>query len=519
MEKLQRACAYCRVTTWQEKQETSINTQVQYFYDKIENDPNLINAGIYVDQGVSGMHYTRRKEFQRMLADCKAGKIDVIYCKSVARFGRNVLQTMQTIEMLRELGIPVIFEMEGINTMTDATMNLVLHSYLSQDELEKDIQYSKSWSQKAMEQGKFYLNGNNIYGYDYRFKDGMKLYVKPEEAKNVKWMYESYANGMRASDICKELNRQGLKTVRGNPWSVSALMNVLHNEKYKGDILLDKSYNDDRGMRKINYGEKTMYYVEKAHEPIVSDELWQKVQDKIASKRHVTRKELQEHEYDPFRQICFCGECGSYMHRSPRKHLTDEYTRIAFRCGKCEKYGAKACRNNQSIKVGVLRDGFVACYNKFYEIKNAVDIDKYCKNAEIDAIKTELDGLLQKEKMFMQLKANDCLTYRLGEEYKKLVKKIVELQNKQRDVCEHDLEIRKSNTALLLAKNLFERYKKLSNFETEPFVQMIEKIIIHSRTEFEYIFKCGLSMTVKVFPMFAGKDEIEEVIVNDSTKC
>ncbi len=511
-----RACAYCRVSTLQEKQESSIATQIQYFYDKFENDPTLINAGIYVDPGISGRYFAQRKEFQRMLKDCKAGKIDVVYCKSLTRFGRSTIQTLQVIEMLKELGIPVIFEMENINSLTDSGLALAIHSYLAQDEVEKDIQYVRASTQRQMGNGKICLNGNDIYGYAVNYKE-QTYTIKPDEAKVVVYIYESYLKGHPSSRIAKDLNEQGHKTIKGRDWTSATVMGILRNEKYKGDVCLNKAFRDERGMRHRNKGEQPLYYTENSHEPIVSKEVWEKAQEVRLANTKASFSTAIYHEHDPFRVMIKCGCCGVTFRRSRRRKSNNPETNIGFRCGTCDKFGIRACQNNKAIKIGTLKDTFIATYNKLFDISKDITFEKYCRNAELDTIDNELQGLLNKEKIFIQMNANDLLTRKLKADYNQVIKRILELQEQKRHICRKDIDIMEQNCEITKTKQCFETYGKLTEFNEDAFVTTVKQIIVHNREEFEFIFKCGVSITIKLIYYIMGKDEIVEVIVNGKT--
>lgn len=509
-----RAGAYCRVSTLSDKQDVSLSSQVKYYNDLFDNDPGLINAGVYIDQGISGRTITRRREFQRMLRDCREGKLDVVYCKSITRFGRNTLDTLQSIELLRKLGIPVIFEVENINTLTDKDFNTILMSYMAQDEVDKDIELSKQRLKRSHEQGKIYAWTNSLLGYDWDINE-KKLKINPEGAKVVRLIFDLYIKGVETKEIARRLNNEGYRTVRGMEFDSSALIRIIHQEKYTGNLMLAKYYTDKYGMKRVNHGEQAKYFVENTHEAIISQEIFDKAQEICKSKRLCFNTAIKE--YDPMRCIVFCGVCGKTCDRLQCNKIKNPKTRVSYRCLTVVKKGPKACANHQAVKIGTLKEGFIASFNKIKE--TGFNFNKAFSTAEADMISKEIDGLLQQERIYIQMNINGLMTDKLKKEYKKLVDRIMELQEEKKQIVNRSLMVNELTENAQIAKNIFDKYEKMTTFEDSDFSALIRRIVIHSRTEIEYFYKMGISVTVKVVPYLSIDDDIAEVIINDTNKA
>ena len=278
-----RVAAYCRVSTELEEQENSYRAQVEYYTKKIEETPNWINAGIYADDGKSATNTKKRDDFRAMIKDALDGKIDLIITKSVSRFARNTADYLITIRKLKEKGIAVIFEKEGINTL-DGTGEILITilSSVAQEE-SRDISENTRWGVvRKFEQGKIIVNHNKFMGYT-KNEEG-ELVIVPEEAEIVRIIFRLYLEGNSYGKIAKYLEQQGIKTVTGKErWHESVIIKMLKNEKYMGDALLQKTYTVDFMTKKrvLNKGIVPQYYVEDDHEPIIPKELFYRVQEEM----------------------------------------------------------------------------------------------------------------------------------------------------------------------------------------------------------------------------------------------
>ena len=282
-----RVAAYCRVSTNNEDQLLSFDNQVQYYTEYIANKPDYTLAGIYADEGISGVSTNKREQFKKMIKDCEDGKIDMVITKSISRFARNTQDCLQYSRKLKNLGIGIFFEKENINTL-DAAGELLftIMSSLAQEE-SRSISENCRWGIRTkFKQGVMHLNANHFLGYDKDEKGN--LVINEAQAAIVRRVFDEFMNGLNPEVIAAELNGEGVPGCMGEPkWAVSTIMHILENEKYKGDALLQKYYTSDflskRSVR--NMGQVEQVYVKDSHPPIVDRELWEAVQLEIERRR------------------------------------------------------------------------------------------------------------------------------------------------------------------------------------------------------------------------------------------
>lgn len=274
-----RVAAYCRVSTNHEEQESSLETQISYYGKLIAEYRDWQLVKIYAERA-SGTQINKRLEFMKMIKDCQRGKIDLILTKSMSRFGRNTLDTLKTLYELFNLGVKVYFEKENLNNYNKEMRTMMgIYAGFAQEE-SKNMSDNIKWGiRERMREGKVCLNCTRFLGYD-KDENG-KLIVVESEAVIVKKIFELYLNGFGVRKIKKYLEENGIKTVTGKEvWSTSTIDRILSNEKYVGDVLMQKSFTEDflTGKRKKNEGELAMYFIENDHEAIIDRETFNKVQ-------------------------------------------------------------------------------------------------------------------------------------------------------------------------------------------------------------------------------------------------
>lgn len=265
-----RMAAYCRVSTDQLEQLSSYEAQVNYYTNFITNHPDYEMAGIYADEGISGTNTKKREQFNKMIEDCKAGKIDVVITKSISRFARNTLDCLNYVRLLKDLGIGVIFEKENINSLdSKGEVLLTILSSLAQDE-SRSISENSTWGiRRRFEQGKVQVNQTKFLGYD-KDENG-DLIINEKQAKIVRRIYNDYLDGKGPNRIAKDFEKEKVPKWDGTyKWYESSIRKMLSNEKYKGDALLQKTYTVDflSKKRAENDGEVPQYYVENSHPAI-----------------------------------------------------------------------------------------------------------------------------------------------------------------------------------------------------------------------------------------------------------
>ena len=375
-----RVAAYCRVSTDSEEQLNSYEAQKSYYTQKIADSPDWEMAGIYADEGISGTSMKKRTEFKKMITACKRGRIDLIITKSLSRFARNTVDCLETVRLLKANGIGVYFEKENINTLTESSEFLItLFSGFAQAESES-LSKNVAWGwRKSAEAGNVYFQYKRMLGYR-KGTDGQPEIV-PEEAKIIRRIYRRYLAGCSLSQIKQELEQDNIPTAQKvERWSSAVIHNILTNEKYMGDALLQKTYITACITKKVkkNMGERPMYYVENNHPAIVSREMFDQVQKEMtrrSSKRKVLQKsgktELGKYSGKyALTELLVCGECGS-----PYKRVTwarNGKKRIVWRCVSRLEFGTKYCHNSPTLDESRLHNAILAAMNEYAAIRQEV---------------------------------------------------------------------------------------------------------------------------------------------------
>ena len=310
--KLTRVAAYARVSSGKDAMLHSLSAQVSYYNNLIQNHPGWIFCGIYADEAVTGTK-DGRGQFQKLLADCRAGKVDLVITKSISRFARNTVTLLQTVREFKNLGVDVYFEEQNIHSLSsDGELFLTILASYAQEESR-----SASENQKWRVRDKF-RNGipwsGTILGYRYG-ADG--YVIEPTEAETVCLIFDSYLQGMGLMAIAKMLNAQSRTSRYGKPWGKSSIMRVLRNSTYTGNLLLQKTYSENHLTKRTrqNNGEFPKYYIEDAHEAIIPLRQFNAVQEEIQrrAKKHYA-PQPQKGQY-PFTGKLRCAGCGKNYRR------------------------------------------------------------------------------------------------------------------------------------------------------------------------------------------------------------
>ena len=338
-----RVAAYARVSSDKDAQLHSLSAQISYYNSYIGSREDWEFAGVYADEALTGTK-DNRPEFQRMLADCRDGKIDMIITKSITRFARNTVTLLATIRELRDLGIDVYFEKENIHTLSaDGELMITLLAAYAQEE-SYNVSENQKWRIRRMfEQGR--PNTGRMLGY--RLKNDV-LQIVPEEAEIVKMIFNDYLSGMGKNAIMKKLVRMGVPTLSGGQWRESTVLGILTNEKYTGDMLLQKTYRLDHISKKVmvNRGEKRKYFVENSHEPIIDKDTFAKVQQELARRAEKFQPNAPFSSEYPFTGLIRCGFCGGYFRRKIA-NAGSKYAKPVWICNTFNTYGKDICSAQQ----------------------------------------------------------------------------------------------------------------------------------------------------------------------------
>ena len=406
-----RVAAYCRVSTDEEEQLSSYEAQCEYYTDKIMSNKEWTMAGIFADEGITGTSTKKRTEFLRMIRQCKQKKIDLILTKSIQRFARNTLDCINYTRILRQLGIGVLFEKENINSLPpDSEFMITMYGAMAQSESESISSNIRRGRQMHAKVGTLKIPCHWLYGYK-KDADG-KFCIVPEQAEVVREIYERYKDGASLRNLKDWLEGNQIKTVLGTAdWSISVIKGILTNEKYCGDVLLQKTFCTDVISKKIvkNVGQMAQYYMPDHHEAIVSREQYNAVKAEMArrsalrspSKEAVTGRSCYTSKYALSDRL-FCGECGTLYRRKTRNvkgNICHEW-----RCISRLEYGRKYCHESPTLREIPLQSAILAAINSAMSDKAAlVDRIKNVVSLELLPVQGQTMSLADIERRLTQL--------------------------------------------------------------------------------------------------------------------
>ena len=396
-----KVAAYCRVSTDMEEQESSYEIQCKHYEDFINANPAWELAGIYADEGISGTSTKRREQFKKMIKDCEDGKIDMVITKSISRFARNTVDCLNYIRKLKDLDIPIFFEKENINTLdAKGEVMITIMASIAQQESQSISQNVRLGLQFKMQNGKGGLNTTQFLGYT---KDREKdcIVIVPEEAETVRRIYREYLEGKSPNLIARRLTDDGIKTPCGkDKWFASTIQSILENEKYCGDLLLQKYYVTSCLTHEIkkNDGRFPQYYVEDDHDPIIPKDVYYQVQGELMRRGALSKDptKIRYGSQDAFARRLYCGRCGRVLKKYT---LTDGS--IEWRCRKRDyqkKSSEKEVSNRcglRNVKESELMDVMIQAFNQLPQHRDELLKDQASIwNGEIKRI----DALIGKSK-------------------------------------------------------------------------------------------------------------------------
>ncbi|MDU6264646.1 MAG: recombinase family protein [Anaerocolumna aminovalerica] len=493
-----RVAAYCRVSTDSDEQATSYEAQIEHYTAYINGHPDWELAGIYADDGISGTNTKKRDEFNRMIDECMAEHIDMVITKSISRFARNTLDCLKYIRQLKDKNIPVFFEKENINSMdSKGEVMLTIMASLAQQESQSLSQNVKLGLQYRYQQGEIQVNCKWFLGYAK--DENKKLIIVPEEAEIVKRIYREYLEGASMLKIARGLEADGILNGAGREkWHTSNINQILRNEKYIGDALLQKTYTTDflTKTRVKNHGIVPQYYVENSHEAIIPREIFMQVQEELIRRRIVhTSPNGKNRTFSSnhcFAQMIICGNCGEVFRRV---HWNNRGKKsVVWRCvSRLENTGlfcdARTVAESQIEQVLVTainqtlcdKDAFLATLQENIETVIAHENDQTLSgiDTQLQELQAELLKLASSKADYEDV-ADEI--YRLREEKQK-----VQLQNVGRD----ELKKRIADMGAFLR----EQPTAIAEYD-EPLVRrLIEKVTVYE-DKFAVEFKSGVTMDV-----------------------
>jgi site-specific DNA recombinase len=342
---LKKVCAYVRVSTYSQSQGESFENQVSYYERILSSNPEYEFIGVFADKGITGTK-ANREEFIKMLELARNGSIDIIYTKSISRFARNTVDLLEIVREMKLISVEIRFEEEKINTLSgDGELMLAVLSSFAQEESKNASDNIKWRIKKKFENGELIINTRRFLGYD---KDEYgDLIINREEAKIVELIFNMYLNGYGSHRIAKELNKKNIPTVTGSRWDQTTILDIIKNEKYKGDALLQKTYTQNHltKLKKENRGEVDSFYVIDSHPAIVTKEVWEQAQAEMKkraeAKGNFEGNNKGQNRY-PLSGMLYCSKCGATLRRRiwNSKLLCKK---IVWQCSNYIKNGKDAC--------------------------------------------------------------------------------------------------------------------------------------------------------------------------------
>lgn len=514
-----RVGVYVRVSTDSEEQLLSYNSQLAHYKQLVQNNPDWELVDMYADESISGTQINNRINFQRMISDAVNGKLDMVITKSISRFARNTLDTLKYVRLLKENNVAIFFEKENINTLTmNGEMLLVILSSLAQQESESISSNVKMGLKMKMKRGEM-IGFNGCLGYDYD-SDKKILTINEKEAEVIRYIFQRYVEGAGCHVIAKELTRLGHKTKRGSTkWGDSTVRGIIKNEKYKGDLMMGKTFTVDpiTHRRLDNFGEEEKYYISNHHDPIVDPEIFEKAQRILdtRSTRRSAEKGIKREKYTrqyAFSSMMKCGFCdGTITRRS--WHGNTKNRKIVWGCVTGTKKGKKFCLHSKSISEEALEKAFVDSFNML-NINNRELVDEFLKTMEETIGASDIAKQLRK--------INDDIehtNYKLGklvemnlegiinketyeEKYHATTKRLEELKEEANSLDGTHEQEKLLKDKLKSFRKAFDNNELLEVFDREVFENSIDKVIIGKTDEsgkvnpysVTFVFKAGMEL-------------------------
>lgn len=449
-----RVAAYIRVSTGSVEQETSFMFQKEYWEQKLSSMPNHINVGLYSDEGITGYSAYKRAGLMKMVEDAMQGKIDIIYTKSISRFSRNLKDLVGIIQKLSSVNIPIIFEKEELNSLDpQANLLIKLQGILSEQEVKNNKFLVEQSRRRQFEEGIPYMCR---MPYGFKQECYPNFVINEEEAENIKSMFQLYVEGWSVKDIVKIFKQNGVLTKTGKAvWPCGTIIRMLRNEKYVGDVLLQKTYRDENLKTHRNKGEVKQFYIENNHTPIIDRETYDKVQLLFQLRAKGERKTHTPREA-PFKYgfigKLVCGKCGK-KYRHKKRYLGQMYEFQGYWLCTTEFQLGKEYCDNRTLYDDVLHRITLSAYQEYFN--------------EADKTITRLESRVKEiVKEQMSLTSLVMKRYINKDAYEK------ELEKLQDEFSQHDKTIRAVNG---------KKAKYYEKFDME-LLEHVEKIEVHGNT-------------------------------------
>lgn len=495
-----RVAAYARVSTSSDEQLISLDAQKNHYEVLIRSHKDWEFAGLYYDEGISGTKMDKRDGLLALLDECEKGLIDYIIVKSISRFSRNTVDSIETVRRLCDMGIYIFFEKENIDTgKMEGELLLSILSSLAESE-SRSISDNETWSIKRRFMNGTYKISYPPYGYDYI--DG-EMVVNEKQSEVVRWIFGQVLSGNSTAEIAWKLNEEGVATKRGGSWTSTTINGMIRNEKYTGDVIFQKSYSDERFTRHRNNGERDQYFAANHHEAIISHE------DYDAANAILDRNGAEKGVYADSRKYqnryCFsgriiCGNCGAVW---KRRKISGYFgyactTHLADKDACCMK----------SIREDSIMAAFTTMLNKLIYARDKVLLPyaNSLKNAErteyqdeLNAIEEALEKNQQKRQQVTQLFTKGYLDPAIYAKQNDELRKQSEQLTAQKDAITARVSGGdKQKKALENILHFTAGAKMQTEFDEALFTRFVQNVIVYSRTEIRFALKCGLTLRERI---------------------
>lgn len=492
-----RVAAYCRVSSDSSDQLHSYAAQIHYYTDMIQNHDGWELVDVYADEGITGTRMDKREDLNRLLTDCRKGKIDKVLVKSISRFARNTRDCLASLRELSRLGVSVQFEKENIDTGTLTTELMVsVSGSLAQQESVSISQNQRMSYQRRMERGEF-ITCKAPFGY--RLIDGKRLEVISDEAKLVRWMFNAYLSGHSLEWIAEQMTKTGVSTTDGKPyWQCTTVLYTLTNEKYMGDSLCQKTFTTAFPFtQRQNHGEADQYYIENTHPAIITKGTFEKVQELLRQKSN--RQKIPRQIYPLSRKV-YCGQCGTPFARRVGKSGL-----VVWVCRKHDK-GASKCTMGR-IPESALYAAFAGMYNKLKQNAGIVLLPALKQMEELrDALQRDDPAMLavnraiaqasEQSHRISQLQAAGLLDAdACAAKFNEINARLAQLRAERRRLLQNE-DIDDAIDALQRTADLIQcGPERLEGFDEGLFHDLVERIVVESQTCVRFCLRGGLELT------------------------
>lgn len=498
-----RVAAYCRVSSSSEDQLISLEAQKMHYESYIKENEEWDFAGIYYDEGITGTKKEKRPEFLRMIADCEHGKIDFIITKSISRFARNTTDCLELVRKLLELGVPIYFEKENLNTASmESELMLSILSSLAESESVSISQNSK-WSVQRRYQNGTFIIAYPPYGYE---NVNGEMVINEEQAEVVRFIFSETLKGVSSHKIAEYLRKNKVPSKRDGKWSASTIRGILENEKYIGDVLYQKTYTDNRFTRHENHGEYDQYYVEGHHEPIISREVFEQaalVAEQISKEKGIEKGNSKYSNSYPFTQKIICNECGSFFKR--RIH-TCTYKYVAWACT-LHIHDKDKC-SMLYIRESEFERAFVTMMNKLVFAQKKMMKPLLEKTREssmneslkkVNQLENSMEKNVERRQTLRSLMAKGYLDPAIfTQENNMLEQEYMELRNQKELISTEITDVLDKTKEIGRLVKYLEKAEMITGFDADIFKEYVDHIRVFSREEIGFVMKCGLMLREKV---------------------